>query len=96
METKTPLKEALKEVCNFLEKLSEDNQNLKLKAYQPSTVEAKIFLDFFSWEDGNPKQNFEALYKKELQILNEWLEIYCKEYDCTKEDALARVIDGSI
>lgn len=96
METKTPLKEALNVICDFLEELDEDNQTLKLKAYKPSSVEAKIFLDYFSWEDRNAKQNFEAIYKKELQILEEWLRIYCSEQNCTKEEALERIIDEAI
>lgn len=99
METKTAknnLKQSIDEVFTIIEKLSEDNQTLKFKAYQPSPVEAKIFLDYFSWEDGNAKQNFEALYKKELQILEEWLHLYCGEQNCTKEEALERIIDGAI
>lgn len=73
-----------------------DIKNLKLKSFQPDKNFAKVFLDFLSWEEGNAKQNFKAIYNKELQILNEWLEIYCEEYDCTKEEALSRIIDGVI
>lgn len=93
---KTSLEKAINEVFDIMGNLTEDNQTLKFKAYQPSPVEAKIFLDYFSWEDGNPKQNFEALYKKELQILQEWLHLYCGEQNCTKEEALSRIIDGAI
>ncbi|MDD3419009.1 MAG: hypothetical protein PHE78_00245 [Candidatus Gastranaerophilales bacterium] len=94
MEPKTPIKAALNEVCDFLEQLSNDNKTLKLKAYRPSKIEAKLFLDYFSWEDGSAKQNFEAFYSKELQILDEWLGIYCAENKCTIEAALSRIIDG--
>ncbi len=91
---KNDLKQSVDEVCSIIEKISTDQKTIKYKAYQPSTVEAKVFLDYFSWEDGSAKQNFDTIYKKELQILNEWLELYCKEQDCTGEEALSRIIDG--
>ncbi len=93
---KNNLKQSLEEVFGIIQNLSEDQQTLKLKAYQPSEIEAKVFLDYFSWEDGISKQNFEALYKKELQILQEWLQIFCGEQNCSREEALERIIDGAI
>lgn len=83
-------------IFKTLEKLLQDNKNLKLKAYQPTVAEAKIILDFFSWEDETSKQTFQDIYKHQLDILDEWFEIYCKKYDCSKEEALSRVIDGVI
>ena len=97
METevlKNNLKKSIDEVFSVIDKLSEDQVTLKLKAYQPSALEAKVFLDYFFWEDGSAKQNFEAFYSKELRILNEWLEIFCLWNNCTREEALSRVIDG--
>ncbi len=56
-------------------------------------VENEYNKDYLSWENDNSKKNFKLLYAKEIKLLNEWLEIYCKEYDCTKEDALYRIIE---
>lgn len=77
-----------------IKEIQKDIKNLKLKSFQPDKNAAKVFLDFFSWEEGSAKQNFKALYSKDLQLLNEWIEIYCEEYGCKKEEALARIIDG--
>lgn len=99
METeavKNNLKRSIDEVFGIIDKLSEDQITLKLKAYQPSALEAKVFLDYFSWADGSAKQNFEAFYFKELQILEEWLGIFCLLNECTRDEALSRVIDGVI
>lgn len=93
---KNNLKQSIEEVFEVVQNLAEDQKTIKSKAYQPSVVEAKIFLDYFSWEDSKAKENFEALYKKELQILQEWLQIYCRENNCTEEEALSRIIDGAI
>lgn len=93
---KNNLKQSIDEVFEIVQNLAEEQKNIKFKAYRPSEIEAKVFLDYFSWEDGNAKQNFEALYKKELQILQEWLQIYCLENDCAEEEALSRIIDGAI
>lgn len=93
---KTNLTQSIDEVFGIIEKISEDQQTLKFKAYRPSAIEAKIYLDYFSWEEGNARQNFETIYHKELQVLNEWLQIYCTDNDCTKEEALSRIIDGTI
>lgn len=95
-QAKTNLETSINEVFRILEKLADDNQNLKLKAYKPSVPEAKIFLDYLSWQEDRPKQNFETIYKKELEILGEWLDIYCEEQGCTKTDALERIRDGEI
>lgn len=93
---KNNLKQSIDEVFSVIYKLSEDQITLKLKAYQPSALEAKVFLDYFSWEEGSAKQNFEVFYSKDLQILDEWLEIFCLLSNCTREEALSRVIDGVI
>lgn len=80
----------------IIDEIRKDITNLKLKSFQPDKKSAKVFLEFFSWDESNSKQNFRTLYVKELQILNEWLEIYCNEHKCTKEEALERIIDGAI
>ncbi len=76
-----------------LEIIQKDIENLKLKAFEPSKKEADVFLDFFTWEDGKAKRNFETVYKKELEILDDWLKVFCKLKNCSKEDALQRIID---
>lgn len=94
ISAKVNMEKALSEVFDVLGNLTQDSQNLKLKAFQPTPIEAKVFLDYFSWEDGSAKQNFKAFYSKELQILEEWLEIFCLLNNCTREEALSRVTDG--
>jgi|GEM_PF-2706838 len=91
---KENVKQSIDGIFGIIQNLIEDQKTLKLKAYQPSEIEAKVFLDYFSWEEGNAKQNFEALYQKELQIVKEWLKIFCRLHNCTEEEALSRVIEG--
>lgn len=76
-----------------IKEMQKDIKNLKLKAFQPDKTHAKIFKDYLFWEDGNAKKNFEILYAKEVELLNEWLEVYCNEHKCNKEDALERIIE---
>ncbi len=82
------------DTIKVIKEIQNDIRNLKLKAFQPNKVHAEIFKDYFSWEDDNPKKNFEILYAKEIGLLNEWFKVYCKESSCSKEDALERIIEG--
>ncbi len=82
MDTKETIKEIQKDI-----------RNLKLKAFQPDKPTATTLLDYLSWDDGNAKNNFNIYFEKELKLINEWFEIYCKEHDCTKEEALERIIE---
>ncbi len=91
--TRTELELPLKDLFGFLEILFEDNRKLKLTAFAPDKITAKGILDYLSWEKGNARNNFEKIYKKELDIINEWLEIYCEEHNCSKEEALSRIIE---
>lgn len=76
-----------------IKEMQKDIRNLKLKAFQPDKSTARVFKEYFTWSNGNSKENFAALYAKELELLNDWFEVYCKEYNCTKEDALERIIE---
>lgn len=81
------IKEAIKQI-------QKDIKNLKLKAFQPNKSHAQAFKEYLSWEDANLKKKFEQIYSKELELLNEWFEVYCKENNCNKENALERIIEG--
>ncbi|MDD3149682.1 MAG: hypothetical protein PHV68_02515 [Candidatus Gastranaerophilales bacterium] len=76
-----------------IKEIQKDVKNLKLKAFQPNKGYAQAFLEYLSWENGNPKKNFETIYAKELELLNEWLEVYCSEYNCNRKEALERIIE---
>lgn len=67
-----------------VKEMQKDVRYLKLKAFQPEKVHAKVFLEYLSWEDDNPKKNFELLYATEIKIFNDWLKVYCEEYSCTQ------------
>ena len=75
-----------------VKEIKQDIKKLKLRAFEPKKSEAEAVLDYLSWEEGETKTNFEICFEKELVIINEWLEIYCKEYNCTKEEALKEVV----
>ena len=77
-----------------IEDMQKDIRNLKLKAFEPDKDEAEAVLNYLSWEEGEAKTNFEISFRKELSIINEWLEVYCKEYHCNREKALENVIYG--
>ncbi len=76
-----------------IEQIQKDIKNLKLKAFAPDKACARMFLRYLSWEEDNARENFEAIYVRDLEIINEWLEIYCREYSCSKEAALLRIIE---
>lgn len=95
VDLKTDLITILNSGFNVLEKLSEDNKKLKLKAFKPSKTEAKIYLDYLDWEESEPKANFKEIYKREIEIVSEWLDIYCEEHNCSQEDALEMIIENT-
>ncbi len=76
-----------------IQEIQKDIKNLKLKAYQPDKTYAQAFLEYLKM-DGKNKKMVETLYSKDVELLNEWFEIYCKEYNCSKEEALERVVEG--
>lgn len=80
------------DTVEVIKEIQKDIKNLKLKAFEPGKSEAEAVLDYLSWEEGEAKTNFETCFEKELIIINEWLEVYCKEYNCTKKDALEEII----
>lgn len=75
-----------------IKEIQKDIKNLKLKAFKPNKNEARAFKEYLSWQAGNPKENFEEIYSKELELLNDWFDIYCKKNDCSKAEALEKVI----
>ena len=91
--TKTDLEFSLKDLFSFLEILFDDNRNLKLKAFEPDKKMAKALLEYLSWQEDKQKKKFETVYAKELEFFEQWVKIYCKENNCSKQDALLRIIE---
>ncbi len=77
-----------------LKEVQKDIKNLKLIVFEPSKNEARFLLDYLCWEENDARKNFDAIYAKELELLHEWLEIYCEEHNCSKEDALLSIVEG--
>ena len=75
-----------------LDGLIEDNKQLKLKAFKPTKESAKLYLEYLNWEDGPAKSNFQEIYKNELNVIEEWLNLYCEENHCEPEDALEDIV----
>lgn len=87
------LKIAIDDVIGVIEKIHDDVEKLKLESLKPNKLSAKILLDYLGWEEGQSKQNLEKLCSKEIEQYQKWLDYYCKENNCSKEEALQRIID---
>lgn len=80
-------------ILKAIVRLQRDVEKLKMRAFQPTKIYARVFKDYLSWGDCSARTNFETIYSYDLEILNDWFEIYCKKYNCTKAEALDRIIE---
>ncbi len=78
---------------NTIKEIQKDIRNLKLKAFQPDKEYARLLFKNSTYKDLLENKLVKEIWKKDIELLNEWFEIYCKEHDCTKEEALERVIE---
>jgi hypothetical protein len=83
------------DVSNELEKISYDIKRLKLVSFRPDKTTAMVLIEYLKMEKGNSRENFEIIFENELDLYKEWLNLYCRENNCSKKEALEIVIEES-
>lgn len=78
----------------IIKSIYEDVEQLKGVPLKPDRKTALAMLEYISWENHKFKETVETLCGVELQRYFDWLDDYCKEYNCSKEQALKRIIEG--
>ncbi|MFA6989276.1 MAG: hypothetical protein WC197_04320 [Candidatus Gastranaerophilaceae bacterium] len=86
---------SLDDVFNALENIFYDIKRLKLVSFRPDKTTAQALLEYLKMEKGNAKENFEIIFKKELDLYKEWIKLYCRENNCRKKEALEIIIEES-
>jgi hypothetical protein len=76
--------------------VKEDVENLKIKTSKPDKPTARALLEYLSMEPCKAKENMELFLGKQISFYFKWLDIYCDENSCTREQALTSVINGQI
>jgi len=90
------LKMAINDVISVISIIHEDVDKLKIKISKPDKVTAQALLEYLSWEDCNAKSTMETLFNKELEQYMRWLDDYCNEFACTREQILNEIINGEV
>ena len=89
------LKIAVNDFVGFMEQFHEEMQVIKGNPLKPDRKTALALLEYISWENHDIKETVETLSGMQLEKYFDWINIYCKEYNCTQEQALKRIIEGS-
>ena len=87
------LKIAVTDFVGFMEQFHDEVQVLKGNPLKPDKKAALALLEYISYEDSRIKETIEALGGQQLEKYFEWINAYCKEYNCTQEQALKRIIE---
>ncbi|OGI00584.1 MAG: hypothetical protein A2Y25_07505 [Candidatus Melainabacteria bacterium GWF2_37_15] len=77
----------------IIQYLHENVQKLQGVPLKPNRKAALALLGYLSLNDKNAREIVETLCGHELQKYTQWLESYCAENNCTKEQALKRIIE---
>ena len=89
------LKIAVNDFVEYMDLFYNELQMLKGEPIKPSRKIALALLEYISYEDSRIKQTVEALGGMQVEKYLDWVNAYCKEYNCTQEQALKRIIEGS-
>lgn len=80
---------------DILKYLYEDVERLKGVPLKPDRKTALALLGYFSLKDPQVADIINTLGGIELQRNFGWIDNYCNEYKCSKEQALKRIIQGN-
>jgi len=89
------LKIAVNDFVEFMEQFHDELQLIKGNPLKPNRKTALALLEYISWENHKFKETLEILGGQQFEKYIKWLDAYCKEYKCTHEQALRRVIEGT-
>jgi len=89
------LKIAVNDFVGFMEQFHDELQVIKGNPLKPDRKSALALLEYISYEDSRIKETVETLGGQQLEKYFEWINAYCKEYNCTQEQALKRVLEGT-
>lgn len=90
------LKIAIDDIIGVISNIHEDVEKLKIKTSKPNKNAAQALLEYIAMDDCRSKTNMEILCGDEIKQYFRWLEEYCKEYCCTQEDVLNKIIEGNL
>jgi len=89
------LKIAVNDFVEMFHTFHDEMQIIKGEPLKPDRKTALALLEYISYEDSRIKKTVETLSGQQLEKYFEWIDDYCKEYNCTQEQALKRVIEGT-
>ena len=89
------LKIAVNDFVEMMDQFHEEIQVIKGDPLKPNRKAALALLEYISYEDSRIKATVEALCGQQLERYFQWIDAYCKEYNCTQEQALKRIIEGT-
>ena len=64
------------------------------KTYKPDKKTAEALLEYIAIENCKTKKIIEILCNKEIERYFKWIDSYCNEYNCTREDILNEIINN--
>lgn len=91
-QLKNTLKSAIDDLLSTIEIIHDELNVLKIKSSQPDKATAKALLEFMAMDEGDGKENLKLLCAKEIAGYKIWLDFYCKENNCTQEEALNQIL----
>jgi len=87
------IKIAVDEIFDELGFMLYDLKRLKLITFKPDKTAAQDLLEYLNQNDQLPQKNSEKIVKN-LDIYLSWLELYCQENNCSKDNALKNIINS--
>lgn len=92
-ELEKDLKNCVEKFTEILYDTSVSVEKLKIQLAKPTSEKAALILDYMSWEEGQPKRNFEACFEEELSLTFAWLDEYIEQHGGTRESVLRGIIE---
>lgn len=89
------IKIAVNDFVEYMGQFHEEIQFLKGEPLKPDRKTALALLEYISWEESKAKETVETLSGLKIEKYFEWINAYCKEYKCSQEQVLKRIIEGN-
>lgn len=89
------LKIAVNDFVEMMGQFHDELQVIKGNPVKPNRKIALALLEYISWENHKYRETVEALCGIQLEKYLDWINAYCREYNCTQEQALKRILEGT-
>lgn len=90
------LKIAIDDIISAILIIYSDVEKLKVKNSKPDKEKAQALLYYINIEDPEVRKNIERFCAKELEQYFRWIDDYCNQHTCTREQALNLIIDDKL